>query len=44
MLAQFVTVKLESTYMSINSRMYKLWFIGVRADYPAKGMNEPELH
>lgn len=42
MLAQFVRVKLESIHMSINSRMYKLWYISVMADYTAKGMNEPQ--
>lgn len=30
--------------MSITSRMYKLWYIYVSADYTAKGMNEPQLH
>lgn len=32
MLAQFITVKLESIHMSSNSIMYKLWYIYVTAD------------
>lgn len=42
MLAQFVRVKVDSIHMSINSRMCKLWYISVMADYTAKGMNEPQ--